>query len=361
MEDPCHHGGIAGNYKIDAHSGGVNDISLSQPNKQLCVVTCGDDKTIKVWDAITGVVQYTYEGHEAPVYSICPHSKENIHVVENGDPIERKKWFPDIEPLFKLLSYENVPPYLKGALRDAISSFIGISPSFKDTIWSYLEKYDLPVVVGPPPGTRALQLPSQVRLLMVTLLLFFSALANLFSDPQIAEEALAEDIVSALSRVLGDGSLAGKRNASCAINQLLNHFPVGDIFTEYSECQFVVIALAESLSAMDLNGVNFSDSLDALALLTRTKQCVKFKYPLWLPLSEVPASLEALVNCLASGGPSIQDKVIQILSRVGSAHSLSPICHVHQFHCIDQSGLHPNSSLRNPLPVDAEDPSIRFW
>ncbi|KAK8962834.1 hypothetical protein KSP40_PGU009570 [Platanthera guangdongensis] len=83
-------------------------------------------------------------------------------VVENGDPIERKKWFLDIEPLFKLLSYENVPPYLKGALRDAISSFIGISPSFKDTIWSYLEKYDLPVVVGPPPGTRALQLPSQV-------------------------------------------------------------------------------------------------------------------------------------------------------------------------------------------------------
>ncbi|KAI3802990.1 hypothetical protein L1987_31137 [Smallanthus sonchifolius] len=34
-------------------------------------------------------------------------------VVENGNPIERKTWFPDIEPLFKLLSYENVPPYLK--------------------------------------------------------------------------------------------------------------------------------------------------------------------------------------------------------------------------------------------------------
>lgn len=33
--------------------------------------------------------------------------------MENGNPIERKTWFPDIEPLFKLLSYENVPPYLK--------------------------------------------------------------------------------------------------------------------------------------------------------------------------------------------------------------------------------------------------------
>ncbi|KAG0484570.1 hypothetical protein HPP92_008649 [Vanilla planifolia] len=83
-------------------------------------------------------------------------------VVENGNPTERKKWFPDIEPLFKLLSYESVPPEMKGALRDAISSFIGISPVLKDTIWGYLEKYDLPVVVGLPSGTSVLQLPSQV-------------------------------------------------------------------------------------------------------------------------------------------------------------------------------------------------------
>lgn len=33
--------------------------------------------------------------------------------MENGNPVERKNWFPEIEPLFKLLSYENVPPYLK--------------------------------------------------------------------------------------------------------------------------------------------------------------------------------------------------------------------------------------------------------
>ncbi|KAK1312026.1 hypothetical protein QJS10_CPA07g00690 [Acorus calamus] len=70
-------------------------------------------------------------------------------VMENGNHVERKKWFPDIEPLFKLLSYENVPPYLKGAMRNAIASFIHVSPMFKDTIWSFLEQYDLPVVVGP--------------------------------------------------------------------------------------------------------------------------------------------------------------------------------------------------------------------
>ena len=38
--------------QIDAHVGGVNDIAFSHPNKQLCVITCGDDKTIKVFFSI---------------------------------------------------------------------------------------------------------------------------------------------------------------------------------------------------------------------------------------------------------------------------------------------------------------------
>ncbi|KAK4265201.1 hypothetical protein QN277_026284 [Acacia crassicarpa] len=71
-----------------------------------------------------------------------------MKVVEYGNPIERKNWFPDIEPLFKLLSYETVPPYLKGALRNAIATFVRVSPLSKDSIWTYLEQYDLPVV-GP--------------------------------------------------------------------------------------------------------------------------------------------------------------------------------------------------------------------
>ncbi|KAJ0978459.1 hypothetical protein J5N97_013933 [Dioscorea zingiberensis] len=66
--------------EIEAHMGGVNDIAFSHPNKQLSVVTCGDDKLIKVWD-LNGHKLYTFEGHEAPVYSICPHHKENIQFV----------------------------------------------------------------------------------------------------------------------------------------------------------------------------------------------------------------------------------------------------------------------------------------
>ena len=35
--------------QIDTHVGGVNDIAFSHPNKQLCVITFGDDKTTKVF------------------------------------------------------------------------------------------------------------------------------------------------------------------------------------------------------------------------------------------------------------------------------------------------------------------------
>ncbi|CAL5440409.1 unnamed protein product [Camellia sinensis] len=35
---------------------------------------------LEVWDVATGSKQYTFEGHQLPVYSVCPHTKENIQV-----------------------------------------------------------------------------------------------------------------------------------------------------------------------------------------------------------------------------------------------------------------------------------------
>ncbi|KAI5680896.1 hypothetical protein M9H77_02123 [Catharanthus roseus] len=78
-----YHGGddLRNHLEIEAHAGSVNDLAFSYPNKQLCVVTCGEDRLIKVWDAVTGTKQYTFEGHEAPVYSVCPHHKESIQFI----------------------------------------------------------------------------------------------------------------------------------------------------------------------------------------------------------------------------------------------------------------------------------------
>ncbi|XP_034207498.1 topless-related protein 4-like isoform X4 [Prunus dulcis] len=67
--------------EIDAHVGEVNDLAFTHLNKQLCIISCGEDKTIKVWDAITGNKLYSFEGHEAPVYSVCAQMKENTQFI----------------------------------------------------------------------------------------------------------------------------------------------------------------------------------------------------------------------------------------------------------------------------------------
>ncbi|KAK9060713.1 hypothetical protein SSX86_021419 [Deinandra increscens subsp. villosa] len=78
-----YHGGddLRNHLEIEAHVGSVNDLAFSYPDKQLCIVTCGEDRLIKVWDAATGAKQFTFDGHEAPVYSVCPHFKETIQFI----------------------------------------------------------------------------------------------------------------------------------------------------------------------------------------------------------------------------------------------------------------------------------------
>lgn len=143
-----------------------------------------------------------------------------------------------------------------------------------------------------------------------------AALANLLIDPFIAAEALAEDVVSALTRVLAEGTVEGKQNASRALHQLLMHFPVGDVLKGNAQYRFTVLALVDSLRAMDMDGIDAADTLGAIALLFRTKPGVNFTYPPWLALAEMPSSLEPLIYCLAEGPSLVQDKAIEILSRL---------------------------------------------
>ncbi|WOL13548.1 protein TPR3 isoform X2 [Canna indica] len=86
---------LLNHLQIEAHHGGVNDVAFSQPNEKKFVITCGDDKTVKVvWDAISGVIQYTFEGHETSVCSVLPHIKETFPLIfstSSGGTI--KAWF----------------------------------------------------------------------------------------------------------------------------------------------------------------------------------------------------------------------------------------------------------------------------
>ncbi|KAK4747664.1 hypothetical protein SAY87_014250 [Trapa incisa] len=143
-----------------------------------------------------------------------------------------------------------------------------------------------------------------------------AALANLFSDFQIAAEALAEDIISSLTRVLDEGSVKGKINASRALHQLLKHFPVDDVIKGNAHCRFIVLALADSLNSMDMDSTDAMDALEVIALLAMTKQGTNSSCFPWSVLAEVPSSVESLVKCLAEGPHLIQDKAIEILSRL---------------------------------------------
>ncbi|GFZ08333.1 transducin family protein [Actinidia rufa] len=91
-----YYGALRVHYSIDAHVGSVNDLAFSKSNELFFLITCGNDKFIQVWDAITGAKQYTFEGHGAPVYSLCPHVKKRIHFLFstsfNG---EIKAWLYD--------------------------------------------------------------------------------------------------------------------------------------------------------------------------------------------------------------------------------------------------------------------------
>lgn len=142
-----------------------------------------------------------------------------------------------------------------------------------------------------------------------------AALANLLSDPQVAAEALAKDVVSVLTRVLAEGTSEGKKNASQALHQLLKHFPVGDVLKGNSQFRFAVHTIVDSVNAMSMDGTDAADALEVISLLARTKQDSNLSYLPWAVLVEVPSSLEPLVRCLAEGPPSLQDKAIEILSR----------------------------------------------
>ncbi|CAN6931896.1 unnamed protein product [Brassica oleracea var. botrytis] len=145
-----------------------------------------------------------------------------------------------------------------------------------------------------------------------------SALANLLSDPDIAAEALAEDVVSAFTRILADGSSEGKRNASRALHQLLKNFPVCDVLKGSAQCRFAILSLVDSLKSVDMDSPDAFDVLEVVAVLARAKNGVNFSYPPLTALSEVPSSLETLVQCLSEGRTLVQDKAIEILSRLCS-------------------------------------------
>lgn len=63
----------------------------------------------------TGAKLYTFEGHAAPVFSVCPHNKENVHVRTSLDYCLFFFCASDLSPKFcsfLCLMYNFVPQFV---------------------------------------------------------------------------------------------------------------------------------------------------------------------------------------------------------------------------------------------------------
>lgn len=143
-----------------------------------------------------------------------------------------------------------------------------------------------------------------------------TALANLLLDSEVAEEAPAEEIILPLTRLLREGTLLGKEHAAGALARLLRSRPVDDVLAESVHQCGTVLALVALLSNTNLEDSATSEALEALASLARAKRGGAFSRPPWAVLAEVPFSMGPLVTCLAVGLPSLQEKAVEVLSRL---------------------------------------------
>lgn len=142
-----------------------------------------------------------------------------------------------------------------------------------------------------------------------------TALANLLLDAEVAEEAPADEIILPLTRVLQEGTLLGREHAAGALARLLRSRPVDDVMAESVHHCGTVLALVALLANTNLEDSSTSEALEALASLARTKRG-GFSRPPWAVLAEVPFSMGPLVTCLAVGLPIVQEKAIEVLSRL---------------------------------------------
>ncbi|GAB4848661.1 Interactor with COP9 signalosome (CSN) complex [Ancistrocladus abbreviatus] len=141
------------------------------------------------------------------------------------------------------------------------------------------------------------------------------ALANLLLDYEVCERALPEDIILPATRILREGTISGKIHAAAAISRLLHCHLVDEGVTDCVNRVGTVLLLVSLLESAKDGSLAVSEALDALAFLSKLRASNGRK-PAWAVLTEVPSSIAVIVSCIPDAGPTLQDKAIEILSRL---------------------------------------------
>lgn len=142
------------------------------------------------------------------------------------------------------------------------------------------------------------------------------ALANLILDCEISEKAVPEEIILPATRVLGEGTVSGKTHAAAAIARLLHSRRIDSALTDAVNRAGTVLALVSFLESAIRGSVATSEALDALAILSRSEGASGHIKPAWAVLAEFPKSITPIVLSIADATPLLQDKAIEILSRL---------------------------------------------
>ncbi|KAH1196501.1 Protein CELLULOSE SYNTHASE INTERACTIVE 1 [Glycine max] len=143
------------------------------------------------------------------------------------------------------------------------------------------------------------------------------AVANLILDSEIAEKAVAEEVILAATRVLREGTISGKTHAAAAIARLLHSKRQVDYsVTDCVNRAGTVLALVSFLDFAIDEHSSTSEALEALAMLSRSDLTSAHSKPAWAVLAEFPKSIIPIVLSIADSTPVLQDKAIEILSRL---------------------------------------------
>ncbi|KAJ7945366.1 U-box domain-containing protein [Quillaja saponaria] len=142
------------------------------------------------------------------------------------------------------------------------------------------------------------------------------ALANLILDGEISDKAVAEEVLLPATRVLREGTASGKTQAAAAISRLLGSRKIDYALTDCVNRAGTVLALVSFLDSSVSGSIATSEVLEALAILSRSDEASGHAKPAWAVLAEYPKNINPIVSSIADATPVLQDKAIQILSRL---------------------------------------------
>ncbi|KAJ4848169.1 Interactor with COP9 signalosome (CSN) complex [Turnera subulata] len=142
------------------------------------------------------------------------------------------------------------------------------------------------------------------------------ALANLILDAEASEKAFPEEIILPATRILREGTVSGMTHAAAAIARLLHSRRIDDAVTDCLNRAGTALALVSFLESVTGGSVASSEAIHALATLSRYEWTSAHTKPAWAVLAEFPKSINPIVSSIADATPMLQDKAIEVLSRL---------------------------------------------